>query len=217
MKEERLKSSTLFFNSDHADAGKGSVQFVPTVLHHSAAEMTWLLEWSRVCQRSSANGLWLLRISSYNPAVHREAARKKEVIWKLWTLHMTILLRSVPLREEVRKCKYIRLGLSSGSCTIQWGPIYTRFSTARWGKKYEWPKRCHDFEEGACLQLDWATNKRQNTGELPVKRWACLRERNHENFWDGCVSVGKTAGGTRRTADVWHTRTSGDLKDTLQE
>jgi len=71
------------------DVGKGSIQFVLTFLHHSVAEMTWLLEQSLAYQQSSASGPWLLHISSYNQAVYSETTRKKEVNWKLCTLHMT--------------------------------------------------------------------------------------------------------------------------------
>lgn len=58
LKDKSLKSSTFFFFFqilNMRDVGKGSIQFVLILLHHSVAEMTWLLEQNQAYQQSSAN------------------------------------------------------------------------------------------------------------------------------------------------------------------
>lgn len=69
--------------------GKWDIQCILVFLHHSAAERTWLLGQSQVCQQSGASGPWLLRISSCNPAVCREKPNRNRVIgsWVLYTQH----------------------------------------------------------------------------------------------------------------------------------
>lgn len=125
-------------------------------------------------------------------------------------------------REEIRKCIYIRPGLSSESCTIQWESIYSSFSTARWRKEYEWLKRCHDFEEVDCFQFlaylsaCWAINNRKQS--RASHEVLTLSTRTSSQKISGAVtSLSGKQRGTRRTVDVWHTRTSSDLKDNLQE
>lgn len=125
-------------------------------------------------------------------------------------------------REEIRKCIYIRPGLSSESCTIQWESIYSSFSTVRWRKEYEWLKRCHDFEEVDCFQFlaylsaCWAINNRKQS--RASHEVLTLSTRTSSQKISGAVtSLSGKQRGTRRTVDVWHTRTSSDLKDNLQE
>lgn len=203
--------------------GKGSIQFVLIFLHHSVAETTWLLEQSQAYQQSSANGPWLLHISSCNPAVYSETTRIKEVNWKLCTLHVTfiqmqILFRSAPIKE--RRGKKVHLHQTMAFLWIMCNPVGVHllsFSTARWRKEYEWLKRCHDFEEGECFQFlaywsgCWVTDNRKH------------RRASHEALTlsqriSGTVmSLSGKQRGTRRIVDVWHARTSSDLKDNLQE
>lgn len=166
-KEKRIPSLLHFLIVKRKNVGKGNIQIVQTFLHHSAAEMTWLLGQSQAYQQSSANEPLLLHISSYNPAVHRQTRRKKQkfnAVYLTDKIHINANSLSVQIRDDVINYIQIRLGFSSELCTILEKSIYSSLSTAGSIKLHEWLKWCFRFEEGERFQFFaycsgcWATN-----------------------------------------------------------
>lgn len=122
--------------------GKGNNQWILIFLHHSAAGRTWLLGQSQACQRSGASGLWLLRISSYNPAVCREKANRR-THWELGTQHAET--------NSLLVCEKKHKNLSApdqGFSLGQGQSSHCSFNTAGWRKENEVGERNMKVEEG---------------------------------------------------------------------